>query len=286
MIPTYHLAPNFSLGPPEKGGELELGMICEDLKSLGSERPLNTECHLPINDRDLYCDHKKGFTSTKEEMENGDYGIWAKFAAQTGIGGELSLATERETNVTYNFKGIDTVYFNPTRDYVHKSMNQPDVHDFIVGSGYKPVYMITGLKIARSPTVKLKTGRKWTSTVSVALDQPFGISGVKVGPKLRRAKETHDETSFEESDDFIIGFRVRRLYYKRWRFRKPSELIDEAYFKGATMLGNDKDHGQTGEEVVDEDIAVLDDEMEGTILKFDYDDDDDRSEIAWVVPIS
>ena len=284
MIPTYHLAPNFSLGPPDKGGELGLGMICEDLKSLGSERPLNTDCHLHINDRDLYCHHKEGFSSTRAQMEKGEYGLWAKFAAQAGIGGELSWATERTANDTYNFKSIDTIYFNPTRDYLHKSMNQPDMQDFVVGSGYKPVYMITGLKIARSPAVKMKTSRKRILKGEIGLDQPGGIQGLEIGPRFSHSKETHEDISFDESDDFIIGFRVRRLYYKRWCFWKPAELVDVVYVKGATMLGADKDNGQAGEEVIGEEITESDNEMAGMMLKIESDDVGD--ETAWVVPIS
>ncbi|KAE9364082.1 hypothetical protein N431DRAFT_432175 [Stipitochalara longipes BDJ] len=281
MIPTYHLAPNFSLAPPNKGGELGLGMIYQNLKSLGSERPLNSECHIFISDRDLYCDHKKGFTSTRSQIEKGEYGIWAKFAAKAGIGGELNWRTERTASDTYNFKGFDTIYFNPTRDYLHKSMNQPDVQDFVIGSGYKPVYMITGLKIARSPAVKTEASRKRELKGTLGLDQPGGIQGYEVGPKLSNSKNTDDSISFEESDDFIIGFRVRRLYYKRWCFWKPAELVNGPYVKGAQMLGANSDTiGQEGEEVADEEITGTDNEMAGMILKIEYINGD---EISWAI---
>lgn len=72
-------------------------------------------------------------------MENGEYGIWAKFAAQSSIGGELSWTTERTANDTYNFKGFDTIYFKPTEYYLHRSMNHLDGKDFIVGFGYRPI---------------------------------------------------------------------------------------------------------------------------------------------------
>jgi hypothetical protein len=211
-------------GPPDRGAELELGILIKDLKSLGTERPLNLKSHLPINDRDLYCDYKKGFTSTRERMENGEHGIWAKFAAQSGIGGELSWTTERTANDTYNFKGFDTIYFE--QDYLHRSMNHPDVKDFVVGFGYRPIYMVYGLKIARSPVVKMKTGRKRELKVDLGLNQPGGIQGLEVGPRIKTTVDIQDEMSFDESDDFIIGIQVKRLYYKRCYFLEASRASE------------------------------------------------------------
>ncbi|KAF8859774.1 hypothetical protein BDZ45DRAFT_673106 [Acephala macrosclerotiorum] len=281
MFPTYHLSPNFSLGPPDRGGELDLGMIIDDLKSLGSERPLNIDCHLSIDVRELYCDHKKGFTSSRAQMERGEYGIWAKFAAQAGIGGELSWATERTANDTYQFKALDTIYFNPTRDYLHRSINLPDVNDYVVGSGYKPVYMITGLKIARGPAVQLKIGRSRKLKMDLGLKEPGGLTGLSVGPTFHNAEENQDELLIEESEDFIIGFRVKRLYYKRWCFWKPANLVGDVYNKGATMLDSDGHGVQTGEEVIDEDIAESDDEMTDMIVKMEF--NDGTNQVTWIV---
>ncbi|CZR58462.1 uncharacterized protein PAC_08354 [Phialocephala subalpina] len=283
MVPTYHLSPSFSLGPPDRGGELDLGIIIDNLKSLGSERPLNIDCHLRIDDRELYCDHKKGFTSTRAQMERGEYGIWAKFAAQAGIGGELSWTTERTANDTYQFKAFDTIYFNPTRDYLHRSMNLPDVNDFVVGSGYKPVYMITGLKIARGPAVKLKRGKSRKLKVDLGLNEPGGLTGFSVGPRFHNSEENEEEMSIEESEDFIIGIRVKRLYYKRWCFWKPAQLVGEVYNKGATMLDSDEGGIQTGEEVIDEDIIESDGEMAGMTVKMES--EDGTNQVTWIVPI-
>lgn len=78
--------------------------------------------------------------------------------------------------------------------------------------------MVTGLKIAGSPAVKMKTGRKRELKVDLGMKQPGGIQELEVGPRIKTTVDTQDEISFDESDDFIIGIQVKRLYYKRWCF--------------------------------------------------------------------
>ena len=90
--------------------------------------------------------------------------------------------------------------------------------------------------------------------------------------------------SFDESDDFIIGIQVKRLYYKRWCFWKLAELVSKTYVRGATMLDSDEDDDQTGDEVAEEDITETDPEMTGMTLKAEH--DVAKDEISWVIPSS
>jgi hypothetical protein len=128
---------------------LHLGTIIENLTSV---EPLNEDCRLDIPQAGLYCDHKEGFSATRSNMKKGDYGVWAKFVGIEGLGGELGWVTEGSDEDTYSFKGIDTIYFNPKQEYLRNSMNEDDVQEYMKGRQYEPVFIITGLKIARGPT--------------------------------------------------------------------------------------------------------------------------------------
>lgn len=74
------------------------------------------------------------------------------------------------------------------------------------------------------------------------MNLPGGNQGFEAGPRIENSKESHNVVSFEEPDDFIIGIRVKILYYKRWFiFSKPKDLMDETYLKGATMHGEENE---------------------------------------------
>jgi hypothetical protein len=53
----------------------------------------------------------------------------------------------------YTFKKIDTEFFQPDKQYIKKSLKADEVGTFMKEEKYKtPVYMITGMKIARGAT--------------------------------------------------------------------------------------------------------------------------------------
>ena len=178
-IPKYHIAPNFAIPPVEAGGTLELGSIIANVVS--ADEPINEDCHVRIPPARLFCSHQRGFTATRSSLASGEYGVWAKFLGIADVGGELSWAAERSAEDVYAFRAIDTIYFHPSQDCLERSMDQDDVKDYVAGSGFGPVYMVTGLKTARGPSVKMSKGRKLAATVEMGLQQPGGLP-VELGP--------------------------------------------------------------------------------------------------------
>jgi hypothetical protein len=237
QIPKYHIAPSFSIPPVEAGGILELGSIIASVSS--ADEPINEDCHVRIPMAKLFCSHQRGFSATKSKMTTGEYGAWAKIVGIDGVGGELSWASERTAEDIYQFQGIDTIYFNPSQEYMEESMNKDDVRDHIEGSGCGSVYMVTGLKTARGPSVMMSKGRKWNQTIEFGLQEPGGVP-IELGPKLNASKEKRQEMGFEYSTDFIIGIRVEKLMYKKhWLMRTPGKLVAKEHNKGATMVDDD-----------------------------------------------
>ncbi|KAH7218859.1 hypothetical protein DER44DRAFT_56325 [Fusarium oxysporum] len=254
IIAKYHLAPNFSINPPECGGILELGSIIPNVTEADNP-PLNEECHVKIPLPKLFCSHQKGFTLTREQMASGSYGVAAKMLGLEGIGGELSWARERSAEDVYTIASLDTIYFSPSPAYLRESMAKPDVADYVEGSGNEPVYMVTGLKTARGAAVRMKKDRKWTATGEVGIDLT-AATGVplELGPKVTISREKRKEMGFEESTDFIVGIRVKKLMYKRhWLLRKMrlGELAATEHNKGATLVDNDPVGKTKDDDVID-----------------------------------
>ncbi|KAL5090447.1 hypothetical protein Trisim1_004347 [Trichoderma cf. simile WF8] len=275
-VPKYHIAANFSIPPVEAGGILQLGSIIANVAS--ADEPLNDDCHVQIPQDKLFCSHQKGFTAIKSHMMRGDYGVWAKFVGIVGVRGELSRATEQSTEDTYKFQRIDTIYFNPSQAYMENSMNQKDIKDYLVGSGEDHVYIVTGLKIARGPSVRMAKVRRLQTTGKLGLQEPGSLS-FELGPKLGISKEMREEAGFEDSTDFIIGIRVKKLMYKKhWLTRAPRGLAAREYNKGATMVDDD-----AAKDIADEIIDLGDDAMEDQIEVEAETIDSEITQTLWVI---
>jgi hypothetical protein len=259
QTPKYHLAPNFSIPPVEAGGVLTLGSLIPNIAT--ADDPINVDCHVHIPTCKLFCSHQTGFSATRARMSSGEYGIWAKFVDIGGVGsggGELSWAPEKSAEDVFHFRAIDTVYFNPSQEYLEESMGKDDVKEYMEGSGSRAVYMVTGLKTARGASLKTHKTAKRTAAAELGLKDLGGLSA-GVGSKLAASKEVRQGMGFEDSTDFIVGIRVKKLMYKKhwltWRATGP--LVAKEHNNGATMVGND-----TAKKSYDE-VVGLDDDLEG-----------------------
>jgi hypothetical protein len=274
QIATYHLAPNFSTGPVPLG-PVDLGSI---LSSLDDIDVLNERSYTAIPQAETYCHHKTGFTAKRSEMRKGEYGIWAQFVGQMGIGGELRWSHESTDEDAYTFKRLDTIYFTPTPAYLKASMNASDVADWVDGANFAPVYMVTGLKIARGPSVNMKKGKTREFSGQLGLQNPAGVP-LNVGPKLILSDGRQSEEGWEESDDFIFGIRVKKLMYKRaWLSSKRGDLKSLDHYKGATLLDDDDSESEEEEDVVEIDMEG---EWDG---REEVQEVDDGTETVWITP--
>ena len=164
-------------------------------------------------------------------------------------------------------------------------MKQRDVAEWVEGADFAPVYIITGLKIARCPSVSLKRSKQRDFVGQLGAQQPGGLP-LEFGPKVKvSTTEPEVEEAWEGSDDFVVGLRVNKLVYKRaWLSRnKRGELETLEYVKGATLVDAS-------------DLAKVDDEDDDDILLIAFDEEleeakqipeiDDDVETLWIVPNS
>ncbi|KID82296.1 hypothetical protein MGU_10405 [Metarhizium guizhouense ARSEF 977] len=88
-----------------------------------------------------------------------------------------------------------------------------EVEEFVKESGYSPVYIVTGIKIARGPAVSVSKTRKRAFKAEAVVNQPAGVPG-NIGAKSNSLTEDIAVVEFKESDDFVIGIRVNKVRYR------------------------------------------------------------------------
>lgn len=226
---TYFIAPNFDIHPPPDG-PVRLGHIV----AAPDDPTLD-----PINHRDYIpapgvhpASFKEGFSSTIQKLLSGNLGFWALVAGFVGL--NISSGFDKSADQEITINRLETISFSPTRPYVESVLKLPEVEEYITSSKCKvPVYMVTGLKIARGASLRAGSEQSFQSTA--ALEMPADTA--RIGPEARFAQTNIRQESFEGSSDFVLAFRVQRI-----RFQKVGPDVHirdvKTHTKGAKMLGD------------------------------------------------
>ncbi|RSL45906.1 hypothetical protein CEP54_014095 [Fusarium duplospermum] len=276
LVQTYHLPPNFSIGPAPRG-PIQLGSILANLKDI---EVINSDCHVPIDAEKVFSHTQHGFQATASRMRRGKLGIWAKAVGFEGLGGELSGSRETNREFEYKFGRLDTLYFTPTPAYRRASMKELDVAEYVEAKGWAPVYLVTGLKVAVQPSVQMSTSRSFAALGEAGVSDITGLP-VNVGPRVDLRGQDQSSEGWTTSDDFIFGIRVEKLVYKQqWLSRQRRDegpLQSELFTKGAQLVGEGDDSDDEDEE--DEIIEVELGEDMGKVSQME-----DGEETLWVLP--
>jgi len=279
-LATYHLPPNFSINPAPSG-PIELGSILNNLQDV---EVINPDFRIEIPKASIYCHQKHGFTATRSRMRKGEFGVWARLVGIDGFGGELSASCGFSDETEYNFNRLDTFTFTPSADYLEASMQELEVTEYVEATDWEPVYLVTGIKVAVGPSIRLTKTASTVGKVEMGLHQPAGLPA-EIGPRVGFEREGHVSEGWEASDDFIFGLRVKKLVYKRgWlaRWRGEERQLRASQFnKGAQLVGLDDDDGESeeeGEEIVELDV------LGGANAEVEEDGEEEKT--LWIIPES
>ncbi|KAK0659787.1 hypothetical protein QBC41DRAFT_44080 [Cercophora samala] len=249
---TYILAPNFTTSP----SSLHLGDILPDPLS-PDLIPLNRKSRLPIEPADLLPPTTiTSFSSSRKDLLTGRFGLWTTLLAGLGlpVGGDLGLFLERGSNDEIQVPELETREFVATEEYINKVLKQDSVRGYLDERKYRaPVYIVTGVKIARGALVSLEKTKEVDARVG--LSGPEGIAEVK--PMLQFARNRVEAVSFDTESEFVMAFRVRRI-----KFAASGKVDHELYLRGTSMMGEEKDVQETKVESVDDDFVAEEDEVE------------------------
>jgi hypothetical protein len=214
--PSYHLCPDFSISPPPHG-HLALGSILKNLDVDGVAHPLNPNSAIAIPNTEIYPrdgpDSKTGFTRTLMELRAVEGSVWAKIFSLDGLGGKLGFLRKRTDDEILTVEDLQTRYFSPTEEYMHKSLGLPNVAIFVNVTRMKvPVYMVTGLKVAVG--AKLSKAKAKTTKIDGGMGVTDPHSGTSAGGSGGYTSDDADAVGFDGSKPFVLGLRVRKIWWK------------------------------------------------------------------------
>jgi hypothetical protein len=272
MVKTYIPAPDFSTAPPPKG-PVDLGHILKNLTELA---PLNRRSRIQIAADDILPpDEKRDFRATREELLSCNLGVLARFLGVFGVGFDANNTYAMGSEDILTVERLETIAFNPTDEYVRESMQALPVKIYLEDSEYKaPVYMITGLKIARGAALESKTSKTAVTQLKIG----FRIAA-EVGPVVGVSRGTAAGISFGGSSDFVVALRVRRVKY-----RGP-KIVHGLHMKGATMMDGDEG-GTSNFEVLGlgDDATVEDFDSFSKLITLQDTASAGSEEVFWIVP--
>ncbi|TFB05984.1 hypothetical protein CCMA1212_001831 [Trichoderma ghanense] len=141
-LKTYLLAPNFTFEPD---GPIRIGNIIAD--PFYPLKPLSTPAVPPLTA--THTDFDCHFSRDSAKSFQGS--VWAKFLQNAN--GNLGRKVGKDVLLEYTIESLETIRMkeDPSDDEAMKRVREPKVEAAVKAglSGAAPVFMITGLKVAK-----------------------------------------------------------------------------------------------------------------------------------------
>ncbi|KAK5656656.1 hypothetical protein OQA88_4636 [Cercophora sp. LCS_1] len=259
-IPSYIPSPNWDI--PFPSPSVSLGRLIKNYKDPESLIPSSTI--RPIPPSAINISHKKSWHTTMEEIKAGHLGVWASFLqillVIPPVGtAEVGLEVVRSKAEEHRFETLETHSFIPDPEYIRQAIADPGAQAFFEATGRrKPVYMITGIKVARGADVNRETATKIGVEAGIEADLT-AVTMVPVTPGTgvgwQRGKRV--AVGFAGGSDYVFAYRLIKIKLKR------KGVVSERFAKGAVFGLDDELEDSEGEdfdvEEYDGGLGVLDD---------------------------
>ncbi|UPK91550.1 hypothetical protein LCI18_002485 [Fusarium solani-melongenae] len=251
MVKSYFFAPDFSTRP-FPGGPIRLGSI---LRNITEFYPLNrTVEEIPEPDL-LAVDTKGGVEISMRELHSADLGLKAKILELFGVGARASIEHAKGKSNVLSIQSLDTIAFIPTDSYIKGAMDDLGVRQFMkADKARNPLFMVTGLKIARGETSSTSTTSRAVAIEADVGAVPLGTP-LEVGVTAGYSRITEEGEGWRTSkNDYIVSFKVRKI----WKDRK-GRVKHKAHNEMAVMQSAASSSDESDDDESDYDIGWDDD---------------------------
>jgi hypothetical protein len=144
------------------------------------------------------------------------------------MGAEAGIELATSGTDTFTFETETEEWFVPSMQFVQQSIEQPAVQTFLKGSPSRtPLYIITGLRIARGITAGSSVKKDAMIGGQVSLDTSGAGVPLNVGPVLQHSRGTGEEVQWKCEGPLVFAYQLARV--------KPNKAdwMAKSYNKGA-----------------------------------------------------
>ena len=221
---SFHLCPDFSVSPPPDG-HLQLGSVLRGLDLDGVLTPLNIGATVAVPADQLWPrgqpQEKKGFSRNLRELRSLEGSLWAKMFGGNGSGAAFSFLHRRDNDETLMVDKLLVRYFLPTPAYVRQALEADGVAFYVRSTRQrKPVYLVTGLMWVEGAVLSKSRSRQKKLSAQGGATEPH--SGTTAGASGGYEGDDSLGASFDESTPFVLGIRVRKIWWDKEGARKDT----------------------------------------------------------------
>ncbi|CAI4213173.1 unnamed protein product [Parascedosporium putredinis] len=231
--------------------------------------------------------------STKED--NASIGLFSRFLSI--MKNEASVTKTKHEHQTWKIAVLETQCFEVSVDpsYITRTSKIPEVVDWLRNIGWygKPLYMVTGLKIAQGRSVRtynLDTGgdqkANFQATVSSLPGGDFGA-----GVQATRGSNSQMAHSSESDEAYVFAYRLGKLKVT-WKQQLSSHVEDyapQADLHGESEVNMRRSTAAHGKEMLEIERAEVKDHDFNSFLsarfeRFKAIDEDDGKQCLVIIP--
>nr|XP_036577664.1 uncharacterized protein CTRU02_12403 [Colletotrichum truncatum]KAF6784698.1 hypothetical protein CTRU02_12403 [Colletotrichum truncatum] len=238
---TYILAPNFTYKP---AGAIQIGSIIAD--PFRPAKSLSQPAVLPAVETVVQYNHD----ASRQTSRSMRLSLWAR--ALEAAGAEISASRGWDTTDSLSMERLETRYLaqepGDNDPELLKRLKEPLVQAAIKAGiyGHAPVYLISGVKIARGLTVRSETSRVVGGGVGVTVPAAQAV-GIDIGGDVGGERGRGTATSFtSDGEDIVVAYQVHVIKAKG---RKTKERLTADVFESdAAFLHDDEEDNEDDEE--------------------------------------
>ncbi|KAH7133082.1 hypothetical protein B0J13DRAFT_93106 [Dactylonectria estremocensis] len=226
--PTYLLSPNWTFRP---GGKIAIGNVIVD-PLLPHRAIIKAD---PQNPMPIDTATERNWQLSIKNQRNLDLSIWVTFIDKIGV--KLGLTQTHIKDGQYEMTSLDTESLQDdlSDQYIETLCKDPKVKEYMRLDSLlcKPVYIVTGLKIAKGLSMSGTVDQSAGFAVKAGADLATGSTiATPIGAKL----SSHVSAHFESEDDIVFAYQLMMIKPKGWTknkkfvatdFRKNAFLSDE-----------------------------------------------------------
>lgn len=249
--PSYLLAPNWTFRP---NGSIALGNIIAN-----PFRPQHALFKPTKPPSAIEIATENDWSLTTEKIRSTNISIWASCLDQLNV--KFGAKHHKAEKVKFVMKSLDTVYFrdDPTIEEIRQLANEPRIRSILnVDSLFHgPVYMVTGLKIAKGFKLTHSDSSERTFAAKILATAATEVS---IGPKAEAEEKTSVSDEFEAVNDIIFAYQLLRIKPKGWG-KNTTLKTDGFHHKAAFLSDSDEDdEGEVDVEIDEMTAGVMDKE--------------------------